>query len=118
MKLKDFIRIFFLYIKEQWIWAVFIGYELIAIAVGLFSHYDIAIPCMSQFFFHKECPGCGLTRGTMCMLQGDFEKAAQFNRGVFIVIPLIAGVIIYDFFQFKNKRLPILLSSNIKTNTN
>jgi len=48
-------------------------------------------------------------------LQGDFEKAATFNRGVFIIIPLIAGLILYDFFQFKNKRLPLLLSKKQNT---
>ena len=115
MKVPQIMKILVLYIKEQWIWAVFIGYELIAMLVGIFSHYDIAIPCMSQLIFNKECPGCGLTRGTMCMLQGDFEKAATFNRGVFIIIPLIAGLILYDFFQFKNKRLPLLLSKKQNT---
>ncbi len=106
----NWIRIFRAYIAEQWIWAIFISYELFAMIVGIFTHYDIAIPCISQLIFHQECPGCGLTRGTMCLLQGEFEKALSFNRGVFIVIPLIAGVIIYDFFEFKNKRLPKLLS--------
>jgi len=110
------LKIFLAYLREQWIWALFIGYELVAMMVGIFTHYDIAIPCISQLLFHKECPGCGLTRGTMCMLQGDFEKAASFNRGVFVVIPLIAGLIIYDFFEFKNKRLPLLLSKRNNTN--
>jgi hypothetical protein len=114
--MNNFLNIILAYVKEQWIWALLIGYELVAMAMGIFTHYDIAIPCISQLIFHKECPGCGLTRGTMCMLQGEFEKAASFNRGVFVVIPLIVGLVIYDFFEFKNKRLPLLLSKKNKTN--
>lgn len=108
--MKIDLKLILAYLKEQWMWSVFIGYEIFAMLLGIFTHYDIAIPCMSKLLLGKDCPGCGLTRGTMCLIQGDVEGAAHFNRGVFIVLPLIIGIVIYDFYQFKNKRYPSLLS--------
>jgi hypothetical protein len=112
--MKRHLKLILAYLKEQWMWTVFIGYEIFAMLLGIFTHYDIAIPCMSKLLLDKECPGCGMTRGTMCLLQGDFQGAAHFNSGVFIVLPLIIGIIIFDFFQFKNKRFPLLLTKGKK----
>ena len=116
--IKQFIVLSLAYLREQWIWTLFFVYEIFAMLLAIFSQYDIGIPCLSKLLLHKECPGCGLTRGTMCLIKGDFEGAAHFNRGVFIVIPLIIGLVIYDFFEFKNKRYPKLLLCKDQDNSN
>ena len=115
--LKQYFVLSLAYLKEQWIWTIFFAYEIFAMLLAIFTSYDLGIPCVSKLFLNMECPGCGLTRGTMCLIKGDFEGAAHFNRGVFIVIPLIIGLVVYDFLEFKNKRYPKLLL-NSESNTN
>lgn len=49
----------------------------------------IAIPC----FFHKitglQCPGCGVTRMCLALLQLDFVGAWRANAGLFLLSPLL-----------------------------
>lgn len=46
--------------------------------------------CLSILLFNKPCHACGLTRGIMHLIHGDFETAFAFNMGSFIVLPLLA----------------------------
>ncbi len=98
--MKNFIRIVWAYIKKEWIWSVFIGYELIAVVLAMFTTIDIAIPCLFTKLTGTECLGCGMTRATMSMMKFDFERAWHFNKLSFIVLPLLVTFIIIDFKKF------------------
>ena len=37
-----------------------------------------------------ECYACGISRGCMHLIHGDFEQAYAFNRASVIVLPLLA----------------------------
>ena len=88
------------YIKKEWIWSVFIGYELIAVVLALFTPIDMAIPCLFTKLTGTECLGCGMTRATMSIIQFDFERAWHFNKLSFVVLPLLVALIALDFKKF------------------
>ncbi len=66
--------------------------------------------CPIQYFFGKKCLGCGMTRGFMCILKGDFEMAYKHN---ILSIPLFFCIMLYtimalvDIFFNKNYVLSI-----------
>jgi hypothetical protein len=53
---------------------------------------DLALPtvCWSRRWFDVACPGCGLTRGTIAAMHGDFAAAWTQNPAVFVVIATLA----------------------------
>ena len=64
--------------------------------------------CLSVVFFDMECYACGMTRGVMHFIHGDFQAAWEFNKLVFVVVPLVAFLIgkhAYDVFV-KGQREP------------
>jgi hypothetical protein len=46
--------------------------------------------CIYTALAGTECPGCGLTRGTMRLSHFDFAGAWELNKLTFIVVPLLA----------------------------
>lgn len=48
--------------------------------------------CLSRVFFDLECLGCGMGRGVMHLIHGDFEGAWQFHKLSFVVLPLLVYV--------------------------
>jgi hypothetical protein len=42
--------------------------------------------------FGIPCPGCGLTRATLALLQGDVRGALHFHPLVLLVAPLVAAL--------------------------
>jgi len=59
--------------------------------------------CLSQLLLHKECPGCGLTRGVMHAIHFDFEKAWGFNKLFVIVLPTLLFVWCKQIIKYFNK---------------
>jgi hypothetical protein len=58
---------------------------------------QISPPCLfSHFFDFNYCWGCGLTRATLAILDGNLEMAWHLNWLIFIVLPLI----IFQYIQF------------------
>lgn len=55
--------------------------------------------CLSVLLADTECYACGMTRGIMHLIHFDFEAAWGFNKLVFIVFPIIAGVWALEFFK-------------------
>lgn len=45
--------------------------------------------CLSRILLDVECLACGLTRATMRLIHLDFAAAAQFNKMVFFIFPLV-----------------------------
>lgn len=56
------------------------------------------------FFFELTglyCPGCGITRLVLSLIQLDFYQAFRFNPLIFILIILSAIYIIYSLIRYK-----------------
>ncbi|NBX79795.1 MAG: DUF2752 domain-containing protein, partial [Flavobacteriales bacterium] len=45
--------------------------------------------CLSQLILHQECPGCGITRAVQHCIHFDFEIAWNYNKLVFLVLPVL-----------------------------
>lgn len=48
--------------------------------------------CVSQVLFEQSCYGCGMTRAIQHLLHLEFDKAGEFNKLSFIVLPLLGTV--------------------------
>lgn len=52
-----------------------------------------------------ECPACGLTHAMSRLLHGDLTGAWQYNKMVFIVLPLMVTLIIINIKRLKQHNL-------------
>lgn len=48
--------------------------------------------CISQNLFGIQCPGCGMSRAFLSILQLDFAGACKYNL---LSIPLFFGILVY-----------------------
>lgn len=65
-----------------------VGYALVCRVLGA------GIPCVFRWITGLQCPGCGVSRMCMSLLQGDFAAAWQYNPAVLCLLPfgaIIAG---------------------------
>lgn len=69
----------------------------------------LTIPCPLHAMTGWYCPGCGITRAVLSVLNLDFVQAFRFNPLVFALIPMYA---VY-FVAYKKHMLP--LSKGIMT---
>lgn len=80
---------------------------IILISLGIFylkvisPVFQIHIPCVFKKITGLDCPGCGMTRAALAILDGDFYQAFRFNMLVFILAPIY---LLYLYFERKNKQ--------------
>ena len=79
----------------------------------VFKHFLIPLffngSCpIDGIFSGCNCPACGMTRGMSRLLHGDFTGAYDYNKLVFLVFLLMAGVLIWNvyvlIFRVKTKK--------------
>lgn len=61
---------------------------------------DITIPCIFNFLFDVNCPGCGLTRAFIEILSFNFISAWLYNPLIYIIIPSVSYYILKDYSRF------------------
>lgn len=61
-------------------------YALFVVRTGL------AIPCIFHLVTGYQCPGCGVTRMCVALLQMDFAKAYASNPVLFVLTPIMVLV--------------------------
>jgi hypothetical protein len=59
--------------------------------------------CLSKIMLDKECLGCGLTRATQHFIHFDFISAYNFNKLVFLVVPLLIYFWIKEIIKMYKK---------------
>lgn len=59
--------------------------------------------CLFKLIFHKDCPGCGMTRAFYNFLLFNFKKGIEFNKKIIIVYPLIWGL--YSNYVYKKIKI-------------
>jgi len=62
--------------------------------------------CLSVRLSGYKCYACGMTKAVMHFIHLDFEKAWEFNKLSFIVVPMLFGMWIKAIFDIQGKRLP------------
>ena len=66
--------------------------------------YLLRVPCFFLRLFTYPCPGCGMTRAYIALLQGDLFNAFH-SHPMFWAVPLIYLFILFDGRLFRNKKL-------------
>lgn len=98
-----------------------IFYIIILLGEGI-SYYlikirNITIPCFFKYITNIPCPGCGLTRSILSILNLDIVSAIKYN---ILGIPLFITIILLNIYLIKdiiyNKKSTITLINKILNN--
>lgn len=99
-------------------------FKSIALSVSLFvlgcayafisSNYGLSIPCLFNKITGLKCPGCGVSRMCVSILNLDFKAAFSYNPVIFIFLPV--GVILYFKSIYRYIRYGINRFSAIENN--
>lgn len=71
-----------------------LAYFLICNKIGF------GIPCMFYQITGFKCSGCGVSRMCISLLKGDIHSAWLYNRGVMLMLPFIAYLIIREVYLY------------------
>lgn len=69
------------------------------------EHKDMLAPCLTYTVFHINCPGCGATRASIALLNGDILTSLRQNCMVIIGIIICAWLYIEFLFKVYGKPL-------------
>ncbi|MGE8302559.1 MAG: DUF2752 domain-containing protein [Sphingobacterium paramultivorum] len=93
------------YLKYHWIYSLVLGYFGIAISLYLFTDIHILVPCLWKAASGYDCPGCGLTTALIALLRLEFREAWLENPLIYMLVPLLTGLILRDFATFWRREL-------------
>ena len=62
---------------------------------------EYMMPCVTKQVLGFDCPGCGLQRSILHLLNGEFIAAFQIYPAIYTLIPLAFLLIINKFYNFK-----------------
>ena len=85
---------------------------VIAIPVIYYFLYKngIYIKCIFHEITGFECPGCGVTRMFIKLLELDFKSAFVYNPLVFILLPFLIPYLLYIIFVWVFEKKDIITS--------
>lgn len=63
--------------------------------------FNIYIPCPIKHVTGFDCPGCGVTRLSLSLLDGDVYQAFRYNSLIFVLLPLF---ILYYYLSIKGMK--------------
>ena len=58
----------------------------------------IYIPCPIHMITKLYCPGCGITRCIISILNFDFYQAFRYNPLIFILLPFLFSYAVYKLY--------------------
>ena len=59
------------------------------------------LPCPIKHFFHIDCPGCGMQRSILALLDGDFLKSLSLYPATIPIFVLLIYTALHLKFDFK-----------------
>jgi hypothetical protein len=59
------------------------------------------LPCPTKHFFHLDCPGCGLQRSILALLEGDLEKSLSLYPATLPLLALLIYTALHLKFNFR-----------------
>lgn len=90
---------------------LYIG-SIIACVATLVITDHVALPCMIKLITGYYCPGCGATRAVISLFKGQLYQAFRYNSIIFIDIPIILFLGIFEKLFGKDNKI-IKCISNI-----
>lgn len=81
-------RFFLFWLRREWLYVLVFGYLAVSVVLNATFGWTMGIPCLFDSLLGRECPGCGLTRAGVCLVQGDFAGAWAANPLWVLVVPL------------------------------
>ena len=87
--------------------AMFVGMTLLCIAGAALlwlqhpGNYLFAMPCPFAQLTGLLCPGCGSSRATHSLLQGDLLMALRYNPVMIVLLPFIAVLYVQRLLYFR-----------------
>ncbi len=60
------------------------------------------LQCPSKMLLHIDCPGCGLQRGIILLLKGNFAESFKLYPAAAPIMILFAYLTLHIIFRFKN----------------
>lgn len=74
---------------------------LVGCAYAFFnSRYGFSIPCLFNKITGLQCPGCGVTRMCISLLNFDFRSAFKYNPVIFCFIPAGLYLLFIGIFRY------------------
>lgn len=76
---------------------------------------DYMLPCLTKQLLGHDCPGCGLQRSVLFLLQGDFAAAFKMYPAIYAIITLFGFLLLDNFVNMKhsNKITIFLMISTV-----
>ncbi|MCC8146663.1 MAG: DUF2752 domain-containing protein [Bacteroidales bacterium] len=59
------------------------------------------LTCPSKHLFHMDCPGCGLQRSILALLEGDFTKSFALYPATIPIIVLLSYTALHIKLDFR-----------------
>ena len=58
--------------------------------------------CPSKMLLHMDCPGCGLQRGIVALLKGNWAESFSIYPAALPILILFFYLLLHLLFKFKN----------------
>lgn len=71
------------------------------LALILFAAKDLMLPCLSKQVLGIDCPGCGIQRSVLFLIQGDFLAAFKMYPAIYPILGLFGFLLLDQFFKIK-----------------
>ena len=76
----------------------------------LLNAEDYMLPCLTKQLLGHDCPGCGLQRSVVFLVQGDFVAALKIYPAIYAIIALFGFLLLDNFVKVKyNNKITIFL---------
>ncbi|QBA65570.1 DUF2752 domain-containing protein [Muriicola soli] len=59
------------------------------------------LPCLSKQVLGIDCPGCGIQRSVLFLIQGDFLAAFKMYPAIYPILGLFGFLVLDQFFKIK-----------------
>lgn len=88
--------------RHKW----YLGFGLIYLLTILLERYTawhVSIPCLFKKLFGINCPGCGLSRAIVALLEGHITEAWHHNALLFVLIPVLGFTLVQQWISIYHK---------------
>ena len=60
----------------------------------------LPLPCVFRLITGLKCPGCGVTRMCLSLLEFDFVSSFYYNPVIFCLLPVFAGIFFHIVYRY------------------